>query len=124
MEKSLFEHMGGTYSKLGDYYLPNLIPPESTDCEIGRFGRAHLKYIKEHKRVLYTDLLTSGKLNACLHAIDEQALDMLETLVKQMAKQEGITEQLKATDQMAWVGAMNNIRNAVTEIVNTEFIYC
>ena len=123
--KSLFEQMGGTYTEMNGYLIPNLIlQPEEEHFFIGRYGKLHRKYLKEHKRVLYTNLLTSDKLNAYLHAIDEQAHDMFETLVKQLAKAQGVTEQLKADHQMEWVGCMNNIRNAAEEIVLKEIIYC
>lgn len=123
MKKSLFEQMGGTYTMQGDYLLPNITLPEE-ECEpIGIWGQRHAKYLKEHRMVLYMNLLTSGKLNSHLAKIDKQAEDMFFRLVKQMAEREGVTEQLKAIDQMAWVGKMNAIRNAATEIINQELIY-
>lgn len=108
-----------TYSKYGDYYLPNLVV-STEGPTYGRFGRIQLKYLKEHRRVLYINLLTSGELTQHLNEVDRQAREML---VKQMAQEQGITEQMKAEDQMAWVGAMNNIRNAVEEIVAGKTIY-
>ena len=123
MEKSLFEQMGGTYTLVGDYYLPNLLPAEQEETHIGVWGQRRLRYLKQHRRVLYTNLLASGKLSEHLAEIDEQAEDMFFQLVKDMAECEGITEQLKAESQMEWVAQMNNIRNRVTEIVNIEFIY-
>ena len=123
MEKSLFEQNGGTYHQVGDYLLPNITIPEEETEPIGIWGQRHLRYLKQHRKVLYTNLLTSGKLNSHLADIDKQAENMFSRLVKEMAKKQGITEQLKATDQMAWVGRMNNIRNAATEIVNTELIF-
>ena len=123
MEKSLFEQMGGTYTQIGDYLLPNLTLPEEERKSIGIFGQRHARYLKQHHKVLYMNLLTSGKLNGYLAEIDEQAEDMFSRLVKEMAKRQGITEQLKATDQMTWVGKMNAIRSAAMEIVNKELIF-
>lgn len=112
-----------TYTQQGDYLLPNLRLPEQPKVEIGVWGKRHLKYIENYRPILYTNLLTSCKLTAYLADIDEQAEDMFFRLVKQLAKQEGVTEQLKADNQMMWVQKMNNIRNRVTEIVNNELIY-
>ena len=122
MKKTIFEQMGGTYTKIGDYYLPNLITTEE-EIEIGVWGQRHLKYIKQHRKVRYTNLLTSGKLNGYLADIDKQAEDMFFRLVKQMAEREGVTEKLKADNQMEWVARMNNIRSRATEIVNNDIIY-
>lgn len=122
MKNTIFEQMGGTYTKVGDYYLPNLIVADD-EIEIGVWGQRHLRYIKQHHKVRYTNLLTSGKLNGYLADIDKQAEDMLFRLVKQIAEREGITEQLKAADQMEWVARMNNIRNRATEIVNNDIVY-
>ena len=122
MKKTIFEQMGGTYTKVGDYCLPNLIPI-AEETEIGLWRQRHLRYIKQHHKVLYTNLLTSGKLNGYLVAIDKQAEDMFFRLVKQMAECEGVTEQLKADNQMEWVARMNNIRSRATEIVNHDIIY-
>ena len=122
MKKTIFEQMGGTYTKVGDYYLPNLIVADD-EIEIGVWGQRHLRYIKQHHKVRYTNLLTSGKLNGYLADIDKQAEDMLFRLVKQMAERGGITEQLKADNQMEWVARMNNIRSRATEIVNNDIIY-
>ncbi len=123
MEKSLFEQNGGTYRQVGDYFLPNITIPKEETKPIGIWGQRHLRYLKQHRKILYTNLLTSGKLNSHLAEIDKQAEDMLSRLVKEIAEKQGITEQLKATDQMAWVGRMNNIRNAAIEIVNQELIF-
>lgn len=123
MDKSIFEQMGGTYSQVGDYLLPNITVSDGTNEPIGVWGQRHARYLKEHRKVLYMNLLTSGKLNSYLAEIDKQAEDMFLRLVKQMAANQGVTEQLKATDQMAWAGKMNAIRNAATEIVNQELIY-
>lgn len=123
MEKSLFEQNGGTYRQVGDYLLPNITLPEEETVHIGIWGRRHKLYLKQNHRVLYMNLLTSGKLNSYLADIDKQAEDMLFRLVKQMAKREGVTEALKVENQMEWVGQMNNIRNRATELVNAELIY-
>lgn len=123
MEKSLFEQNGGTYRQVGDYLLPNITLPEEETVHIGIWGQRHKRYLKQNHRVLYMNLLTSGKLNSYLADIDKQAEDMLFRLVKQMAKREGVTEALKVENQMEWVGRMNNIRNRATELVNAELIY-
>ena len=112
-----------TYSKYGDYYLPDLVVSDEEPTTYGRFGRMRLRYLKEHRRVLYIDLLTSGKLTQHLNTVDRQSREMLELLVKQMAQAQGITEQLKAEDQMAWVDAMNNIRSAAEEVVMWEVVF-
>ena len=121
--KSLFEQMGGTYTLQSDYYLPNLTLPIEENKPIGIWGQRHLRYLKKHRKVLYTNLLTSGKLNSYLADIDEQAETMFFQLVEQIAQRNGITESLKAIDQMAWVQKMNNIRNAAQEIVYAKLIY-
>lgn len=112
-----------TYTQQGDYLLPDLKLPEQPKVEIGIWGKRHLKYIEHYRPILYTNLLTRCKLTAYLADIDEQAEGMFFRLVKQLAKQEGVTEQLKADNQIMWVQKMNNIRNRVTEIVNNELIY-
>ncbi len=112
-----------TYTQQGDYLLPDLKLPEQPKVEIGIWGKRHLKYIEHYRPILYTNLLTRCELTAYLADIDEQAGDMFFRLVKQLAKQEGVTEQLKADNQIMWVQKMNNIRNRVTEIVNNELIY-
>ena len=112
-----------TYTHQGDYLLPDLKLPEQPKVEIGIWGKRHLKYIEHYRLILYTNLLTRCELTAYLADIDEQAGDMFFRLVKQLAKQEGVTEQLKADNQIMWVQKMNNIRNRVTEIVNNELIY-
>ena len=123
MEKSLFEQLGGTYTQAGDYLLPNLTIPEEEQKPIGIWGQRHARYLKQHHKILYYNLLTSGKLNAHLAEIDRQAEEMFLRLVKQMAEREGVTEQFKAENQMEWVGRMNNIRNRAMEIVNTYVIF-
>ncbi len=112
-----------TYTQQGDYLLPNLKLPEQPNVEIGIWGKRHLRYIKQHYPIHYTNLLTSCTLTAYLADIDEQAEDMFFRLVKQLAEKEGVTEQLKAENQMLWVRKMNNIRSRATEIVNDELIY-
>ena len=122
--KSLFEQMGGTYREVGDYLIPNLSLPEDTDIRpIGVWGERRRCYLKEHRKVLYYNLLTSGKLHSHLADINDEAEEMFSRLVKQMAEHEGVSEQLKADNQIEWVGQMNNIRNRAMEIVNHEVIY-
>ena len=125
MEKYITdERTGLKYELVDDYYLiAGDDAPEEEQKPIGIWGQRHLRYLKNHRKVLYTNLLTSGKLNIYLADIDNQAEEMFERLTRQMAVAEDITEQLKATDQMVWVGRMNNIRNRATEIINTEIIY-
>ena len=124
MEKRIYnEHTGISYTLQGDYYLPDLSLPEQADKPIGLWGQRHLKYIKQHRKILYINLLTSGKLNEHLADIDKQAEDMFSRLVKQMAEREDVTEQLKSDNQMEWVARMNNSRNRVAEIVNNNLIY-
>lgn len=122
--KSLFEQLGGTYTLQGDYYLSDLaLPTEEETQPIGIWGQRHKRYLQDHKRVTYTNLLTSGNLNAYLADINEQAENMFSRLVKEMAKMQGVTEQLKTKNQMVWVGKMNSIRNAAIEVVNKEIIF-
>ena len=121
--KSLFEQMGGTYREENGYFIPNLTLLDEEQVEIGVWGQRHLRYIKQYHKVRYTNLLTSGKLNGYLADIDKQAEDMFFRLVKQMAEREGVTEQLKAENQMEGVARMNNVRNRATEIVNHDIIF-
>ncbi len=121
--KSLFEQMGVTYSQQGDYLIPNITLSNEENQPIGIWGQRHLRYLKQHRKVLHTNLLTSGKLNSHLAEINEQAEDMFFRVVKELTEKEGVTEKLKAENQMEWVGRMNNIRNRATEIVNTDLIY-
>lgn len=125
MEKYITDERTGLKCELvGDYYLiAGDDQPEEEQKPIGIWGQRHLHYLKNYRKVLYTNLLTSGKLNIYLADIDNQAEEMFERLTRQMAIAEGVTEQLKADNQMAWVGRMNNIRNRATEIINTEIIY-
>ena len=117
------ERTGIGYTLQGDYYLPDLQLPPEKETEIGLWGQRHLRYLKQNRKVLYTNLLTAGKLNEHLAEIDKQAEDMFLRLVKQKAEREGVTEKLKAENQMEWVGRMNNIRSRATEIVNAELIF-
>lgn len=121
--KSIFEQLGGTYEQQGDYLLPCLTVPAENEQPIGVWGQRHLRYIRQYKRILYTTLLTSGKLNSYLADIDEQAEGMFLRLVEQIANREGVTEQLKVENQIEWVRAMNSIQHRVTEIVNAELIF-
>ena len=124
MEKIIYnEQTGIGYTLQGDYYIPDLTLPDEEEQPIGLWGQQHLRYIKQYRKVLYLNLLTSSKLNAYLAALDKQAEDMFFRLVKQMTGREGVTEQFKADNQMEGVGRMNNIRNRATEIVNADLIY-
>ena len=121
---SLFEEMGGTYTLGADgMYYPDLELPEEEAPRYGKYGKMRHTYLREHRSAYYTGLLLSGKLTSHLNEIDDAANTQMELITKQMAKSQGITEALKAKDQMAWVGAMNNIRNAAEETVFSELIY-
>ena len=111
-----------TYSKYGEYYLPDLAVSQKEPATYGRFGRMQLKYLKEHRRAAYINLKTSGQLTHHLNEIDREANEMLRLVIEQMAQAQGITEQLKAEDQITWVGAMNNIRSAAEEVVLRDII--
>ena len=124
MTDTLFEQLGGTYTQQGDYLLPNLtLPAEKETGNIGVWALRHKRYLKQHHKVLYYNLLTSGKLDSHLADIEEQAQALFSRLVKEYAEKEGVTEQLKSADQMAWVRKMNNIRNLAAEIVNVEVVF-
>lgn len=124
MEKAIYDEKNGLWYELqGDYYIPCLKLPEEEQQPIGIWGQRHLRYIKQNRKVLYLNLLTSGKLNEYLADLDKQAEEMFFRLVKQMAEREGVTEQLKADNQMEWVARMNNIRSRATEIINHNIIY-
>lgn len=124
MAKTIFEEMGGAYVRQGDYFLPCLsLPAEKENKSVGVWGQRHLRYLKQHRKVLYTNLITSGKLNSYLADIDKQAEDMFLRPVEQMAERESVSEQLKAENQMEWVGRMNNICSRAAEIVNAELIF-
>ena len=121
--KSLFEEMGGTYRQEGDYLIPNLALPDEPEYQIGKYGRMRRSYLKEHRPVLYASLLTSGTLHRHLAEIDQACNERMEIIVSAMVKQEGVTEALKAADQMEWVRRMNSIRSRAEEIVLTELVY-
>lgn len=124
MENVIYDEKNGLWYELqGDYYIPCLRLPKEEQQPIGIWGKRHLRYIKEYRRVLYANLLTSGKLNTYLADIDRQAEKMFVRLVNQIAVADGITEELKAAEPMTWVGKMNTIRSSATEIINTELIF-
>ena len=124
MTKTIFGEMGGTYTQVGDYLLPDLKLPEEEQQPIGVWGQRHRPYLKEHRRATYATLFTGGKLNSYLADIDRQAEEMFSRLVKQLSEKEGVTETLKVENQMPWVQKMNNLRNAAMKIVSNELIYC
>ena len=119
---SLYETFGGTYREENGHLIPNVTLPEQTDYQIGKYGRMHLDYIKQHRRGRYTTLLTEGKLNARLHEIDLEANEMLETTITCLAAERGIDENLKARDMLRWVAEMNNIKASAEEIVCREVV--
>ena len=121
--ESLFEQMGGTYHQEGDFLIPNLILSDTTDYHVGKYGRMRHRYLKEHSRVLFNIMLTNETLAKHVADIDAACRERLEVLIPAMAKQEGVTEQLKATDQMEWVRRMNSIKNRAEEIVLQELVY-
>lgn len=122
-QKTIFEQLGGTYIQQGDYLLPNLKMPEQPEYNIGVWGQRRRRYLKQLRPILYTNLLTSCKLSEHLAEVEKECSERMDSLVKAMAKQEGVTEALKAADQMAWVRRMNNIRNRAEEIVLNEIVY-
>ena len=121
--KNLYETLGGTYHEENEHLIPNVALPEQTDYQIGKYGRMHLDYIKQHRRGRYTTLLTEGKLNARLHEIDLEANEMLETIIPRLAIERRIDEDLKARDMLRWVAEMNNIKTSTEEIVLREVVY-
>ena len=124
MEKAIYDEKNGLWYELrGDYYIPGLTVPAQEEKPIGIWGQRHLRYIKQERKTLYTELLTSGRLNTYLANVNEQAEEQILLLTKQMAEREGVTEQLKAQNQMLWVQRMNNIRDRAMEIVNHELIF-
>lgn len=124
MEKCIFDQCNGLWYELqGDYYIPCLVLDEAGTSPIGMWGKKHQQYLKEHRPMLYSNLILTGRLHSYLAGIDTQAQSKLHLLVTQLAEKESINEQLKAQDQMAWVGAINNIRNRAEEIVLQELIY-
>ena len=124
MQKSIFEQCGGTYTQVGDYLLPDLIIDETEQQPIGKYGRMRKRYLKEHRPILFSNLLLSGKLDQHLAEIDHACVEGIDLLTRQMADREAVTEALKATDQMEWVRRMNNIQNRAEEIVLNELVYC
>lgn len=123
MTDTLFEQLGGTYTQQGDYLLPNLTPPEKDVRPVGVWGERRLRYLKHNHKVLYYNLLTSGKLHSYLADTEEQAQALFSRLVRELAEKEGVTEQIKSADPIAWVRKMNNIRNRSSEIVNAEMVF-
>ena len=121
--KSYFEERGGSYSQIRDYLLPNLVMDDQPEGNIGVWGWRRKMYLKEHRKGTYNAMLMQGMLTQHLIKTNEAAIDLMESLIKQMAAAEGVTEELKRNDQMAWVGRMNNIRNRADEIVRNEYIY-
>ena len=120
---SFYETLGGTYREENGHLIPNVTLPEQTDYQIGKYGRMHLDYIKQHRRGRYTTLLTEGKLNVRLHEIDLEANEMLESIIAHLAAERGIDENLKARDTLRWVAEMNNIKSSAEEIVLREVVY-
>ena len=124
MKKSIYEQCGGTYTQVGDVLIPNLTFGEDEKRSVGKYGRMRKRYLKDRHPVLYSELLLSGKLYSHLQEIEEACEGRMELLIRQMAKQEGVTEALKAADQMEWVLHMNSIRNRAEEVVLSELVYC
>jgi len=120
---TLFEQLGGTYRQVGDYQIPNLTAPEEGPVALGKYALLRKRYLKQHRRVLYLNFLTAGELNTHLMEVEQAANDSMELLSKQMAEREGVTEQLKAENQLLWAQRMNCIRNRVDEIIREELIY-
>ncbi len=124
MANTIFEKQGGTYTQVGDYMLPDLLPAEEEmEANIGVWGMRHKRYLKQNHKVLYYNLLTGGKLNSYLADIEQQAQDLFLRLVKELAEKENVNEELKAENLMLWVQKMNNIRNRAIEVVNTKLIF-
>lgn len=123
MAKTIFEEMGGKYARQGDYLIPCLTLPAEEEQAIGIWGQRHLEYLKQYRKVTYTNLLTSGRLNTCLADIDRQAQERFERLIEGMKQAQGITEQLKAENALEWTGRLNNIQACAMEIVDKEIIY-
>ena len=122
--QSTFERMGGTYRREGDYLLPNLLPPVPPDYRLGKYGRMRQRYLKEHRSPIYTAMFLRGTLFEHLAEIDRNCTEQVDRIIEQMARREGVTEALKATNQLAWVQKMNNIRNRAEEIILSELVYC
>lgn len=112
-----------TYSRIGDFNIPNLYISKDTNYNIGKYGKVHLRYIKQYKKAFYTDLILDGKLNSYLYSIDEQAHKVLDEIIKELAEKENVTEELKITNQLEWVSKMNNIKNRAEETIYNEYVY-
>ena len=123
MHNTIYEQSGGSYSQVGDYLLPDLLP-ENEEHTVGIWGRLHARWLRQNRRVIYTNLLTTGKLPGYLSEIDREAQELFSLMIEQYTAAEGITEQLKAADQLAWVGRMNTIRDRAEEVVLSELVYC
>lgn len=121
--KTIFEEMGGTYRQVGDYFIPNITLPDDGEYQIGKYGRMCRSYLKEYRKILYNNYVLEGTLFKHLAEIDQACNECIENIVSAMVKQEGVTETLKATDQMEWVRRMNSIRNRAEEIILTELVY-
>ena len=121
--KTIFEEMGGTYRQVGDYFIPNITLPDDGEYQIGKFGRMRRSYLKEYRKILYNNYVLEGTLFKHLAEIDQACNERIENIISAMAKQEGVTEALKATNQMEWVRYMNSIRNRAEEIILTELVY-
>ena len=124
MANTIFEQTGGTYTQVGDYMLPDLLPVEEKEANIGVWAMRHKRYLKQNHKVRYYNLLTSGKLNSYLTDIEQQAQDLFLRLVKDLAEKENVTEELKSTDMMLWVQKMNSFKNIAEETVMRDLIYC
>ena len=121
--KSIFEEMCGTYRQVGDYFIPNITLPDDGEYQIGKYGRMRRSYLKEYRKILYNNYVLEGTLFKHLSEIDQACNECMESIISAMAKQEGVTEALKATNQMEWVRHMNSIRNRAEEIILTELVY-
>lgn len=121
--KTIFEEMGGTYRQVGDYFIPNITLPDDGEYQIGKYGRMRRSYLKEYRKILYNNYVLDGTLFKHLAEIDQACNERIENIISAMAKQEGVTEALKATNQMEWVRYMNSIRNRAEEIILTELVY-
>ena len=121
--KTIFEEMGGTYRQVGDYFIPNITLPDDGEYQIGKYGRMRRSYLKKYRKILYNNYVLEGTLFKHLAEIDQVCNERIENIISAMAKQEGVTEALKATNQMEWVRYMNSIRNRAEEIILTELVY-
>ena len=121
--KTIFEEMGGTYRQVGDYFIPNITLPDDGEYQIGKYGRMRRSYLKKYRKIFYNNYVLEGTLFKHLAEIDQACNERIENIVSAMAKQEGVTEALKAADQIEWVRRMNSIRNRAEEIILTELIY-